>query len=886
MLRSYRPGAVAFGLLALLAGTPAFAQSSLPFDKIPGKLPKEVVPSAYRIDIAPDLDKLTTAAREEIDVDVAKPVDTITLDAIDITFDQVTLKDLNETATVTLDAEAQTATFHFTHPVPAGKHTLAISYRGIIPETPAGLYYNDYDAGGAHKRMLVSQFESTDARRAFPSWDEPAFKASFALSVTLPADLAVVSNMPAASEQSAGSNDRGAALKKTVFATTPRMSTYLLVLCAGDLERIHDTSTGTDIGVWAVRGKAEQGRGALEAAVRLLPYYNDYFGVKYPLPKMDMIAVPGNYQAGAMENWGGLTFIDDALLFDPKNSSEATRQVIFFVVAHEMAHQWSGDLVTMAWWDNTWLNEGFAEWMDAKATDVLNPAWHFWLTQHADKERAMAIDAHSTTHPIEIPIKDESVIAEAFDYISYQKGQAFLRMLETWLGEDAFRDGMRHYMAKYAYRNTVTADLWAELSAASGRDVAKMAGGFTSQKGIPLIEVQSRCEKGKTEVSLTQGRFTINDPKAPRQTWQVPVRLALVGHEADARTILVENGKAGVTLEGCGTVKANSGDVGYYRTSYDRKGYHALVAAYAKMDAADRVNFVTDSWGLVQAGKLDTGAYLDLLSSLKSETAPVVWTGVLTSLRDIDDSLRGDADRAAFRAFAVEVLTPALDHFGWDAKADDDSQTKVIRAPLIAALARYGSQPVIEESRKRFAAFQADSNTLSPDIRAAVVTNVVRAGGRKEFDTVRELGRKAGSTEERLRYYFALASTSPDLIDEAVKIVLADEIPNGRVGHFLNEVMRQANDQARVWHDVVQVRGTLLPKMPDEFRWQALPDIAGYSDSTAIGKELKALPEASANEGARVSTDKALESIDWRAHFKAQVAPATAKWLKAKAHKV
>ena len=858
-----------------MISAPVFAQSSLPFDQVPGKLPKEVVPSAYRLDLTPDLDKLTVTGREEIDIEASKPVDIITLDAIDLVFDKVTLKDGGESATVTLDAEHQTASFHFAHPVSAGKHTLAIAYHGVIPETPAGLYYNDYDSGAGKKRMLVSQFEATDARRAFPSWDEPAFKATFALSVTLPADLAVVSNMPAAAEHEAGNK-----LKKTEFQTTPRMSTYLLVLCAGDLERIHDNSTGTDIGVWAVRGKAEQGRVALEAAVRTLPYYNDYFGVRYPLPKMDMIAVPGNYEAGAMENWGGLTFIDNAVLFDPKNSSEATRQVIFFVVAHEMAHQWSGDLVTMSWWDGIWLNEGFAEWMDAKATDALNPSWHFWLNQHAEKETAMATDAHSTTHPIQRPIKDESEIGLAFDSISYQKGEAFLRMLETWLGQDAFRDGKRRYMAKFAYGNTVTADLWAELSAASGRDVTKMASGFTSQKGIPLIEVTSRCAQGKTEIGLTQSRFTINDPSAPAQTWQVPVSIALVGKEAAGQTILVENGKAAASLEGCGTLKANAGDIGYYRTLYDAKGYRALVAAYAKMDAADRINFVTDSWALVQAGKLGTADYLDLLASLKSETAPVVWTGVLASLREIDDTLRGP-DRQAFRAFAIELLTPALDHFGWDAKPDDDSQTKVIRSPLIAALGHYGSPAVIAESRRRFAAFEKDNASLAPDIRGAVIGTVVGAGGKAEFDKVREMGRKAGSTEEKLRYYFALTNqTSPELTDEAVKIGLTDEISNGRVSRFLFEEMRQADDQVRVWHDILAIRPTLMPKLPEEFRGQALPTVASYADDPAIGKELQALPEASANEGAKIATAKALEAIDWKVRFKSQLAPAAGKWLK------
>jgi aminopeptidase N len=363
----------------------------------------------------------------------------------------------------------------------------------------------------------------------------------------------------------------------------------------------------------------------------------------------------------------------------------------------------------------------------------------------------------------------------------------------------------------------------------------------------------------------------------------VPVSLALVGKETGGKTVLVENGKATATLEGCGPVKANHGDVGYYRTAYDKQGFKALAASYARMEDADRVNFVTDAWALVEAEKLDLASYLDLLATLKAETAPVVWAGVLPSLRSIDDSLRGKDDREAFRAFAVDLLTPALDHFGWDAKPQDDSATRMIRDPLIAALGRYGSQPVIAESRKRFAAFEADPNSLAPDIRPAVLANVVLAGGKAEFERIRAMGRKASSTEEKLRYYYALAETlDPALIDEAVKIGATSEIPNGRVGRFLMQVLHQTDDQNRAWHDILDIKGTLLPKMPGEARSLFLPAAAGLTDDPAIGKELRDLPDATANEGARIETGKALESIGWKAHFKAKLAPATSKWLKGK----
>ena len=432
------------------------------------------------------------------------------------------------------------------------------------------------------------------------------------------------------------------ALTKTVFAHTPRMSTYLLVLCAGKLQRIHDTSTRTDIGVWTIEGKAEQGRGALQAAVKILPYYNSYFGVPYPLAKLDLIAVPGNFGPGAMENWGGITFIDDALLLDPASSSETTHQQIFSVVAHEMAHQWSGDLVTMAWWNDAWLNEGFATWMAAKVTDKLNPEWLIWLREHASKERAMNTDARSTTHPMQVQVTDESEIMKAFDSISYNKGEAFLRMIEVYLGEDAFRDGVRRYMKAHAYSSATTADLWAELCAASGKPVADIAARFTEQPGIPLIRVAASCRDGHTEVTLQQERFTINDPSAAKLIWNVPVKIGLIGDTAAARSILIGKNPASLSFADCGkTVKANLDDVGYYRVEYDAAGIKQLTAAYQALAPADRVNLLADQWALVEAGRAGAATYLDITQKLPEESALVVWTDVIATLNNIDDRTSG-----------------------------------------------------------------------------------------------------------------------------------------------------------------------------------------------------------------------------------------------------
>ncbi|MEA2754745.1 MAG: hypothetical protein QOJ54_1034, partial [Aliidongia sp.] len=672
--------------IAAAPGAAAWAEAPFEFAATPGNLPKGVVPLAYRLDLVPDLETLGFTGTEQIDIEVAQPTDTVMLNAHELSFSHVALDGEDAATAVTLDPKLQTASFHFPHPLAAGRHTLAIAYAGTITPQPRGLYYNDFPAPQGRQRMLVTQFEDTDARDMLPCWDEPAFKATYRLSVVLPKSYAAISNTPIDSESAAGTDAQGGPLKKVGFRQTPKMSSYLLVLAAGPLDRIQTKAGGADIGVWAVPGKQELGRYAMNAAAKILPFYNDYFGVKYPLPKMDLIAVPGNFSAGAMENWGGLTFIDNALLFDPATSSPQTREAIFNVVAHEMAHQWSGDLVTMAWWDNTWLNEGFATWMASKATDRFNPGWGIWPDTRTAKERAMEIDARSTTHPIQIKIADESEIGAAFDPISYLKGGAFIRMLETYLSEPVFREGMRAYMKAHAYSNSTSADLWAALAAASGKPVAQIAAGFTEQPGIPLIKVESSCVKTERIVTLTQDRFTIHDPNPAKLSWQVPVQIGTVGGHAP-RTVLVGEQPETVNFPGCDKpVQANYGDAGYFRVQYDAGSLNALIAGYKTLPVANRAALVADQWALVEAGRADIASYLDLTKALVGENERLVWTLVVDALTKIDEIERGSPDRAAFRRYAVGLLHPVLDRLGWADRAGDSSEAVLLRGQLIDTL--------------------------------------------------------------------------------------------------------------------------------------------------------------------------------------------------------
>lgn len=487
------------GFLFLFVCVHVHAESKFDFATTPGKLPKEVRPTEYAIRIVPDLGKLTFTGSETIKLQVGQPVTKLVLNSLEIEVASASIDDQElPNKAIQLDPEEQTLTLTLPNELASGEHVLSLKFSGKINAQGQGLFFARYQEHGSNRKkiMLGTQFEATDARRMFPCWDEPSFRARFQLTTVVPAEFSAVSNMPVEGERKI---EEG---KEVRFSLSPEMSSYLVVLCAGEFDSIESEQDGVKLRVVTTKGKGEMGRYALESEAKILRYFNDYFGVPYPLPKLDLIAVPGGF-GGAMENWGGITFYESALLFDPKNSSIETKQDIFSVVAHEMAHQWFGDLVTMAWWDNLWLNEGFASWMGSKCTDHFNPEWHEWLRRNAPrdpsrrvgflKDTAMQSDARSTTHSVQQPIRNEAEANSAFDEITYRKGQSIIRMLESFLGEEVFRDGIRKYIAAHKYSNTTTADLWQALTDVSGKPVGEIAPVWTEQPGLPVVQVEFVC---------------------------------------------------------------------------------------------------------------------------------------------------------------------------------------------------------------------------------------------------------------------------------------------------------------------------------------------------------------------------------------------------------
>src|SRR5450631_2858928 len=615
-------------LLLSISGTAA-AEPVFSFDTTPGKLPKSVVPIHYAIELTPDLESLKLAGVETVDIEVREPTARLVLNAIETAFGSVTLDDGAQPAEVALDASAETATLTFAQPIAAGSHRLRVEFTSRINKFGTGLFYVDYPTDKGVKRLLSSKLEPADARRIFPCWDEPAFKATFALTVTVPRAFLAVGNMPVTREAPVAPD-----LKQVAFAPTPKMSSYLFVFATGELERLTAETDGVTVGLVTTAGKREQGRFALENAVKLLGYYNDYFGIRYPLPKLDLIAVPGGF-GGAMENWGGITFFESRLLFDPSTNADTARRGIFSILAHEMAHQWFGDLVTMGWWDNLWLNEGFASWMQEKAAEHFYPQWQTWLNGYGQKQYAMALDARRTSHPIQQPVADHSEANAAFDGITYNKGQALIRMLESYLGEATFTDGICEYMAAHAYGNTTTADLWQALESAAGKPVTGIAASFTEQDGVPLIVAETSCSGDVQRLTLRQDRFVIapaGSAPAPPRAWQIPLALGPSGATRPSEILLLD-GSAEIAAGSCGeAIKVNLGDIGYYRVEYGPSSRVALAKSLALMTPEDRLNFVADSWALIQAGRAEPSSYLALIEQIGSDDHRAVWDLVITSM--------------------------------------------------------------------------------------------------------------------------------------------------------------------------------------------------------------------------------------------------------------
>ena len=858
------------------------ATAPLASRQITTQLPTNVRPLQYTINATPDAANLRFTARTDIDIQVLQATDSITLNAADLEFGEVSLGGGSEDAPIALNprdidvsAEKQTATFRFGREIAPGRYRLTIDYKGKIYTQAAGLFALDYEGDSGRKRALFTQFEAPDARRFFPSWDEPQFRTPYNLNVTVPAGQDVIGNMP-----QAGMRTNANGTRTVTFQTTPAMSSYLLFLAVGEFDRITTTSAGTEIGVVTKRGDGEKGRWALEGSAQIVPWYNEYFGTPYPLPKLDNVAGPGSSQFfGAMENWGAIFSFESILLVDPAITTEATKQRIFEVAAHEIAHQWFGNLVTMSWWDDLWLNEGFASWMATKATTALHPEWDPELGTVSGREAAINLDSVSSTHPVVQRISSVEQISQAFDAITYQKGEAVITMLEDYVGEDAWRRGVQDYIRTHRLGNTQTDDLWKAVERAAGKPVTAIAHDFTLQPGVPLVRVENAtCRGGRTEVALRQGEFSRDRQNLAAKAWRVPVIASSAGG-AEVRT-LVTGGAGTLRVPGCDPVVVNSGQTGYYRTLYTPALLDKLTASFARLKPIDQIGLLADNWGLGLAGYQSAAEALDMVDAVPANANPQVWTRAAAILSSVHSMYESDpARRRMVERYASAKLSPVLARIGWAAKAGEAPTVPVLRADLIQTLGEMADPAVVAEANRRLAAGDplATGGPLRSTILAVTARNVDSAG----WERLRAQARAERSPLVRTQLYRLLGTAAdPALAQRALDLALTDEPGATTSAGMLSAVAGEHPDLA--FDFAIRNREKVEALVDISSRSRFLAGLGGGSADPAMVAKLEDFATRHMTPQSRGRVDVAIASIRDRVRVRSTRLPDITKWLEAR----
>ena len=748
-------------------------------------LPASVKPNKYRLTLQPDLNTFTFKGEQTVDIEIVEPTARIVLNAAELEISGVTLRrNSSETSThsVSPDADTETVTLDFGRTLSPGRAQLVMEFTGILNDRLVGFYRSEYqDAEGQTRHLATTQFEATDARRAFPCWDEPAQKAVFDVTLIFDDAYQAVSNTPIVEESSPAPG-----LRSVRFGETPIMSTYLLAFVVGDLVSVEaDAADGTRVGIWTTRGKENQAGFALDTSVKLLGYFNEYFGIPYPLPKLDHIAIP-DFAAGAMENWGAVTYRETALLVDPENSSAGTRQRVAEVVAHEMAHMWFGDLVTMEWWDDLWLNESFASWMGTKAVDWLFPEWEMW-TQfvNMDTNRALSLDGLKNSHPIEQEVKNPAEVSQLFDAISYSKGGSVIRMLENFLGPEVFQGGLYRYLKGHEYGNARTQDLWEALEEESGLPVTNIMDSWVKQTGYPVLQVQAARSEDEVQVSLSQERFVydrlLGEEEPNPEVWQVPVTVSAPG--ASSASMVMEAKEAAVSLPAAGPAndwyKVNADQTGFYRVNYTNEDWQRLAPAIRSLElpATDRLGIQNDAYALSRAGLLPITQFLELAGSYSGETDASVWSDLASNLRDIEQLIADEPVRPAYQRFGRELFAPAARRAGWTPRADDGHLDSLLRSTVLGQSGTYNDPETLAQATDLFQRYLSDPDAVHPDLRGVVFSLAAQAGDRATYDQLWELEERASLQEEKIRLLLAMSRFQDvELLNDTLERALSSRV--------------------------------------------------------------------------------------------------------------
>ncbi len=755
------------------------------------RLPRTVVPSRYDLVVEPDLDSGKFAGTVDISVRVVEPVSEIVLNAAGLALEGARLIDAGGRAIgverIRIDGEAERACLYLAEAARPGDHTLHIEFAGSINDELRGFYRSTYSDGGEQRTIASTHFEATDARRAFPCWDEPDLKAVFGVTLVVRDGLLAVSGGP-----EAGREPLGDGRVRIRFADTMRQSTYLVAYVVGPLEATGPVDAdGVPLRVIAAPGKAQLAGYALECGAFFMQWFREYYGIPYPDAKMDFVALP-DFAMGAMENTGCITFREWLLLVDPDDATQQEMLNVAETIAHELAHQWFGNLVTMRWWNGIWLNEAFATFMAVLAIDAFRPDWHRWDSFQRSRSSAFETDALESTRPIEYPVRSPEDANGMFDVLTYTKGGAILRMLERYLGTDAFRGGIRAYLAAHAFGNTETHDLWDAIEGATGEPVPRIMDSFIWQGGYPLLT--AALDDGSLVLSQRRFRF---EPAQDGARWSVPLFVRSQGGE---RPILLEGDVSKVAIEdGGGPVVVNAGGASFVRVRYERPLGDRLVAALGELAVAERYGVVDDLWATVLAGEALPSEFLGFVGAFAGEDDPSVWQTIVSGLGWCDRFVEGET-RERLRAYVRELCGPGLARLGWEPVDGEADLTRSLRGTLISALGVLGRDPKVAAASREREAKATAGDGIDPAVVAASVGVVAAHGTAEDYERFIEAYRAARTPQEQLRYLGALAGFGDAaLMDRTLELAFSNDVRVQDAPFLLSLSIANRDNGPRAW---------------------------------------------------------------------------------------
>jgi len=859
---------VAFVIFGLLTLSIATAQ----------RLPERARPENYKLKFTPDLENAKFEGDETIAVSVHKPTSEITLNAVDIDFHEVTIASGGTTqkATVAPDKEKEMVVLSVEKPLTAGPATIHVTYTGVLNSEMRGLYLGKDDQG---RRYAASQFEATDARRAFPSFDEPDYKATFDITAVADKGQVAISNYKVVSD-TPGPGD-----KHTVkFATTAKMSSYLAALVVGNFEYVEGSVDGIPIRVYSTPGKKEMGKFALEVAEQNVGYYDKYFGIKYPYGKLDLIGLP-DFSAGAMENIGCITFREVLLLIDDKQGSVDLKKTIASVTAHEIAHMWFGDLVTMKWWDDVWLNEGFATWMSSKPLEKWKPEWNFGLDDVSGTGGTLNVDALDNTRPIHQAAETPAQIQELFDGIAYGKAAAVLRMLESYLGEETFRAGVNAYLKQHQYANATAEGFWDAQAKTSKKPVDKIMPTWVKQAGEPIINVKAQCSGNSTNVTVTQQRYYFDRSKfeSPNdQLWQIPVCLKGSATTGAAKCELLTKKEENLTLPGCSNwVLANAGATGYYRVGYQPDTVRALAHdAETKLSPAERISLQNDIWASVRVGREPVGDYLAFAQGLQNDRTRAVLEDVLGRIDYIGQYLPNDSDRDTFRAWLRQFLTPIMKEVGWEPKPNESDEQRTLRSRVLTALGQDARDPdALAEARTIADKALANPASVDHQLAGSALGLAAIKGDADCYDKVMAALKNPKSPEEYYAYFFTLPQfTDPKLLQRTLDFAISPDVRSQDALQLVTGVLGNQDGEKLAW-DFIRQHWTEIEKAGGPFASAQVVGATSGFCSAGMRDQVTEFFNAHKIAAAERTYRQAIERINNCIDLKSQQEPLLASWL-------